>query len=150
MKGPHIPTCRQYLPSTQWKDVIPSTQAPEHLTREWMLEQIKAHFNKVSSQNSIDEKRPLLFLFGRGTASNESNRGWFNKQLKAQSGDLTNDQLWTLFLWILNRWNGLEYEMLFPVLGNGAQFVPYKRVEFVDYAKKANLKVKAKEEDSHE
>ncbi len=139
-KGPHIPYCRQYLPTAQWKDVVPATPAPQGMTREWLIDQIKAHYAKaVSTSGSLDEERPLLFLFGRTTVTSESNRDWFNKQFKKQSGELTDDQLWTLCIWIMNRWNGSSREQLFPVLGNGSQLVPYKLVDYGTYAKTHTL-----------
>lgn len=148
-KGPHVPTCRQYLPTGQWKAIIPETPAPRGISREWLLLQIEVHYTKASSTSALDEERPLLFLIGRNSGASDSNRDWFEKQLKKQCGELTDGQLWTLAIWTMNWWQGSSRAQLFPVLGNGTQLTPYKLVDFMAYAEKAQLKPATTKEESN-
>lgn len=149
--GPHIPYCRQYLPIQKWKEVIPENPSPPGMSRVWMVKQIQTHYKRAATSSS-DEERPLLFLIGRPLASNDSNRDWFSKQLKKQADTLTDGQLWTLCIWVINRWNGTGREQAFPVVGDGQQLEDYKLVDFNAYAEGylQTIVIEANKEVDHE
>ena len=60
-------------------------------------------------------------------ASRESYGDWFRQQLEAQIGDLSDGQLFTLFLWSHAEWQrARQRKFLLPVNGSGVQFATYQ------------------------
>jgi ParB-like chromosome segregation protein Spo0J len=123
--GPVVPVCRQYAPTQPWQEIVPTHSSPPELPRDWLKAQI-LHLadegNRHQSGRNVFE-----FLTGRPLGSNESYGDWFRQQLEAQIGDLSDGQLFTLFLWSHTEWQrARRRDFLLPVNGSGMQFATYQ------------------------
>lgn len=123
--GPIVPVCRQYAPTQPWSETIPTHANPPELPRDWLKAQI-LHLadegNRHQSGRNVFE-----FLTGRPLGSNESYGDWFRQQLEEQIGDLSDGQLFTLFLWSHSEWQRAQRrDFLLPVNGSGVQFATYQ------------------------
>ena len=100
------------------------------LPRRWYLQQIQSLTNRASSTYSAYDDvalYPFHFLTGRPMSTLESWRGWFEAELEAQQGDLSDSQLYTLFIWTVAEWHrlcGYNDTIPLPVDGNAQQFIP--------------------------
>jgi hypothetical protein len=60
-----------------------------------------------------------------GVCQNE----WFAQQFEEQIGNLSLEQLWTLFIWATAEWQRAKKEtFLLSTTGAGAQFAAYREV----------------------
>ncbi|MFQ5433761.1 MAG: hypothetical protein ACE5FD_02705, partial [Anaerolineae bacterium] len=67
------------------------------------------------------------FLTGRPMGANENYSDWFSQQLDAQGGDLSDAQLFTLFVWAHAEWQRTGCNSFtLPVNGHGVQFATYQ------------------------
>ena len=123
-KAAGIPVCRQFAPSQPWRELIPAHPQPPGVPREWLKGQILGlveDANRHGSQRNVFE-----FLTGRPMGANEGYGDWFHQQLDAQSGDLSDAQLFTLFLWSHAEWQRARRQTFsLPVNGHGVQFAAY-------------------------
>ncbi|MGB1251148.1 MAG: hypothetical protein ACPG8W_11075 [Candidatus Promineifilaceae bacterium] len=126
---PPIWQCGQFKPNQTWKTLIPTHPTPPPLPRNWYLQQIKSLVHHASGLYSAYDDvvlYPFHFLTGRPMSSAESWRGWFAAELDAQQGDLSDEQLYTLFIWTIAEWHRLHSSsdtIPLPVDGNAQQFV---------------------------
>ena len=120
-----IPVCRQFAPNQPWHELIPAHPEPPGVPREWLKEQI-LHLVKDANRHGSD-RNAFEFLTGRPMAANESYGDWFNQQLETQVGDLSDSQLFTLFVWAHAEWQRAKSgSFSLPINGHGMQFAPYQ------------------------
>ncbi len=122
---PSIPVCRQYAPSQAWPELIPVHTSPPSVPRDWLKRQI-LHLVKSANQRRSDWNA-FEFLTGRPMTANENYSDWFAQQLQAQGGDLSDAQLFTLFIWAHSEWQRAGRDAFsLPVNGSGVQFATYQ------------------------
>jgi hypothetical protein len=120
-----IPVCRQFAPNHAWHELIPAHTDPPGIPRDWLKQQI-LHLVKAANQRSSDWNA-FEFLTGRPMGANENYSDWFNQQLDAQGGDLSDAQLFTLFVWAHAEWQRAgRNSFSLPVNGHGVQFATYQ------------------------
>ena len=117
-----VPVCRQFAPTQPWHDLIPAHPEPPGMPRDWLKEQV-LHLVKEANRHNSD-RNAFEFLTGRPMGANENYGGWFKEQFEAQSGDLSDAQLFTLFVWAHGEWQrARKRQFSLPVNGHGLQFV---------------------------
>lgn len=122
-----IPVCHQFAPTQRWTDLIPEHAEPPGMPRSWVKHMLLKLVAQVNGAIYNDRRRPFAFLTGRPMSSKESANNWFAQQLNEQIGDLTDGQLWTLFIWGLSEWELAQGEsFLLPIDGNQVQFQAYQ------------------------
>ena len=123
--GPVVPVCRQYAPTQPWPEIVPTHASPPELPRDWLKAQI-LHLTDEGNRHQSG-RNVFEFLTGRPLGSNESYGDWFRQQLEEQIGDLSDGQLFTLFLWSHTEWQrARRRDFLLPVNGSGVQFATYQ------------------------
>lgn len=88
-------------PNIPWREIIPEHPAAGQLPREWMVKYIIA---LVKERVGIDGYKPFQWLTGRPMNSSERYDDWFVKQLEEQQGDLSDSQVFTLFVMVHDEW----------------------------------------------
>ena len=128
--GPIIPICRQFAPVENWPDIIPEHSQPSSMPREWVKATILQLVDASSSYGTA--RQPFEFLTGRPMSASERYDTWFVDQLNEQIGNLSDAQLWTLFVWAVSEWQRAKKRNGFalPVNGNGAQFLTYQEFKW--------------------
>ncbi|HRQ42150.1 MAG TPA: ParB N-terminal domain-containing protein [Chloroflexota bacterium] len=122
--APSVPVCRQFAPNQPWHELIPGHPSPPEMPREWLREQI-LHLAKDANRHGSD-RNAFEFLTGRPMGANENYSDWFSQQLDAQGGDLSDAQLFTLFVWTHAEWQrARNSQFSLPVNGHGVQFATY-------------------------
>ena len=59
--------------------------------------------------------------------ANETYSDWFSQQMQARGGDLSDAQLFTLFIWANSEWQRAGRDAFsLPVKGSGVQFATYQ------------------------
>lgn len=96
--------CYQYAPDRPWREILPEYPAAPALERGWMERQITMW---VNDRKSSDYK-PFQWLTGRPMSSGERWDDWFLEQFKTQKGELSNGQIFTLFLLVSGEWKQAE------------------------------------------
>ena len=141
--GPCIPLCRQFAPQdSPWRQRIPAHSAPPSLPRDWMLAQIR-HLvaDGHKTRRPIGDARTMMeFMTGRPIkATGEGHRGWFLQELEKQVGELSDEQVQTLFVWVFSEWRrvkatgyGGNNQYPAPVGPNGSQSVLYNERKWTD------------------
>jgi hypothetical protein len=125
--APRIPICRQFAPNQPWHEIIPGHPNLPGVPREWLKEQI-LHLVKDANRHG-SERNAFEFLTGRPMGSNESYGDWFQQQLDAQGGNLSLEQLFTLFIWAHSEWQRARRgSFSLPVNGSGVQFAAYREL----------------------
>ena len=122
--APHVPVCRQFAPNQPWHELVPGHPSPPEMPREWLREQI-LHLVKDANRHGSD-RNAFEFLTGRPMGANENYGDWFSQQMDSQGGDLSDAQLFTLFVWAHAEWQrarGSQFSL--PVNGHGVQFATY-------------------------
>ena len=117
-----VPVCRQFAPSQPWAELIPAHPEPAGLPRDWLKAQIRHLVDAGNRQHS--DRNTFEFLTGRPMAANEHYSDWFHQQLESQGGELSDAQLFTLFVWAHAEWqraNNRTFSL--PHNGHGKQFV---------------------------
>lgn len=117
-----VPVCRQFAPSQPWAELIPAHPEPAGLPRDWLKAQIR-HLVDAGNRHHSD-RNTFEFLTGRPMAANENYGDWFHQQLESQGGELSDAQLFTLFVWAHAEWqraNNRTFSL--PQNGHGKQFV---------------------------
>jgi len=123
--APHVPVCRQFAPNQPWNELIPGHPSPPEMPRDWLKEQI-LDLIKDANRRSND-RNAFEFLTGRPMAANENYSDWFSQQMASQGGDLSDAQLFTLFVWAHAEWQRAHRgSFSLPVNGNGVQFDTYQ------------------------
>lgn len=118
---PHIPICRQFAPNQPWHELIPGHPSPPEMPRDWLKAQI-LHLVKDANRHG-SSRNAFEFLTGRPMGANENYSDWFSQQLDAQGGDLSDAQLFTLFVWAHAEWQrARNSQFSLPVNGHGVQF----------------------------
>jgi hypothetical protein len=122
--APQIPVCRQFAPNRPWTEIIPGHPNPPGIPREWLKEQIlllvKATNRYGSGRNGFE------FLTGRPMKADENYGDWFAQQLDSHIGELSLEQLFTLFIWAHSEWQRASgHEFSLPLNGKGIQFATY-------------------------
>jgi len=124
-QSPRVPVCRQFVPIRPWNELIPAHSNPPGVPRDWLKQQI-LHLVKAANQRSND-RNAFEFLTGRPMGANENYSDWFSQQLAAQGGDLSDAQLFTLFVWAHVEWQRAGRNAFsLPVNGQGVQFAVYQ------------------------
>lgn len=127
--GDRIPVCRQFAPSQPWSELLPAHPAPGGLPRNWLKAQILQLVKATNARHS--NRNAFEFLTGRPMGANENYGDWFGQQFEAQSGELTDAQLFTLFLWAHTEWERASSRTFhLPVNGHGVQFVTVEERPF--------------------
>jgi hypothetical protein len=88
--------------------------------KEQILHLVKATNRYGNSRNGFE------FLTGRPMKADENYGDWFAQQLDTHIGELSLEQLFTLFIWSLSEWQragGREFSL--PINGSGVQFAMY-------------------------
>ena len=117
-----VPVCRQFAPNQPWHDLIPAHPEPPGMPRDWLKEQI-LHLVKEANRHNSD-RNAFEFLTGRPMGASENYGDWFKEQFEAQSGDLSDAQLFTLFVWAHGEWQrARKRQFSLPVNGHSLQFV---------------------------
>ena len=134
-----VPVCRQYAPDKAWRDLIPAFAGKVTMPRDWIEAQLLTLVNDAASrsQTSYGVRQipiyPFEFLTGRPLTTKDSHRSWFEEQFEAQKGDLSDKQLWTLFVWAFAEYHrvcgGYSHSIALPVNGTSQQFVPVQMLE---------------------
>lgn len=90
-----IPVCSQYMPVQSWRELLPHhPAAPAQIQRDFLIDQIKS---LVAGLADYQQSRPFMFLTGR-PMGDEAWADWFSKRLAENAGDLTDEQLYSLFI----------------------------------------------------
>ena len=117
-----VPVCRQFAPSQPWHDLIPAHPEPPGMPRDWLKAQV-LHLVKEANRHNSD-RNAFEFLTGRPMGANEQYGDWFKEQFEAQGGDLSDAQLFTLFVWAHGEWlRARKRQFSLPVNGYSLQFV---------------------------
>ncbi|HRQ42369.1 MAG TPA: ParB/RepB/Spo0J family partition protein [Chloroflexota bacterium] len=120
-----IPVCRQFAPNQPWPELIPAHPEPPGIPRDWLKVQI-LHLVKEANRHGSD-RNAFEFLTGRPMGANENYGDWFSQQLDAQGGDLSDAQLFTLFVWAHAEWQRAKSDSFsLPINGHGMQFATYQ------------------------
>lgn len=124
-----VPVCRQFAPSQPWHDLIPAHPEPPGMPRDWLKEQILSLVKEANRRSS--DRNAFEFLTGRPMGANENYGSWFKKQFEAQGGDLSDAQLFTLFVWAHGEWQrARNRQFSLPVNGHSMQFVAVQERPF--------------------
>jgi hypothetical protein len=109
--------------------MIPAHSQPPGVPREWLKEQILHLVQAANRRNS--DRNAFEFLTGRPMGANESYGEWFGKQLGEEMGELSDGQLFTLFIWAHAEWQRARRQPFsLPVNGQGVQFVTVQERPF--------------------
>lgn len=120
-----IPVCRQFAPNQPWPELIPAHPEPPGIPRDWLKAQI-LHLVKEANRHGSD-RNAFEFLTGRPMGANENYGDWFNQQLETQVGDLSDPQMFTLFVWAHAEWQRAKSgSFSLPINRHGMQFAPYQ------------------------
>lgn len=120
-----VPVCRQFAPSQPWHELIPTHPGPPEMPRDWLKAQI-LHLVKAANRHGSG-RNAFEFLTGRPMGANESYSDWFGQQLDAQGGDLSDAQLFTLFIWAHTEWQrARNNQFSLPLNGQALQFGMYQ------------------------
>ncbi|MCP4427084.1 MAG: hypothetical protein GY803_21565, partial [Chloroflexi bacterium] len=126
---PRIPVCRQYAPEQPWNEIIPAHPRVPETPRDWLKQQI-LHLAKDGSKYG-SERNIFEFLTGRPMRSSDNYSAWFQQQLAAQDGELSLEQLYTLFIWAHVEWRRpRDRAFSLPVNGSGTQFAMYRETDW--------------------
>lgn len=96
-----IPFCRQYAPERPWREIVPEYPNTPPLPRDWMVAQID---RLAGDRKGGDTYKPFQWLTGRPMASNERYDDWFLTQFKINRDDLSDGQIFTLFVLAHEEW----------------------------------------------
>jgi ParB-like chromosome segregation protein Spo0J len=120
-----VPVCRQFAPDQPWNELVPDHPHPPGVPRDWLMQQI-LHLVKDTNRRDSD-RNAFEFLTGRPMGANEKYDDWFAQQMKAQGGDLSDAQMFTLFVWTHTEWQRAHRTSFsLPVNENGVQFAAYQ------------------------
>lgn len=124
-----VPVCRQFAPQDTWRTLLPELVAghelPPGTTRAWLRQQILALVEDASE--AAYNREPFEFLTGRPMNSSERYSDWFASQFEAQVGDLSDAQLWTLFVWAVAEWRRHKQPHdAFGLPGASGQVIPVR------------------------
>ena len=126
--GPRIPWCRQYAPAeTDWSRLADGQAGPPGPPRPWIIHQIK--YLAGEKRNTRGSGELLEVLTGRPMKSDEAHSSWFADMFEQQVGRLTDQHLWTLYLWALADWQRLNTGSsvhLLPLDRDGQKFALYR------------------------
>jgi len=117
-EGPEIPLCRQFAPTRSWNDVIPEHPVPPGVPRVWMVAVMREMTKEVERYKAAasDSRLVCEYLTGRPLKAAESHKGWFVEGLEREIGNLSDGQLWTLFMWVTADWMwNREFRYLLPL-----------------------------------
>jgi hypothetical protein len=127
--APQIPVCRQFAPNQPWTEILPAHPEPPGLPRAWLKAQILHLVQDANRQGS--GRNAFEFLTGRPLSANKNYGDWFAQQLETQGGDLSDAQLFTLFVWAHSEWGrARRSEFTLPVNGHGVQFASYREASW--------------------
>jgi hypothetical protein len=88
--------------------------------KEQILLLVKNANHHRSNRNAFE------FLTGRPMSANENYGDWFSQQLDVQIGDLSDAQLFTLFIWAHVEWQRAKgHQFSIPIDKNSMQFEIY-------------------------
>ncbi len=126
--APRVPVCRQFAPNQPWNELIPAHPSPPEMPRDWLKEQILGLVKDANCRSS--DWRAFEFLTGRPMGANENYSDWFSQQMASQGGDLSDAQMFTLFVWAHSEWQRARGSFSLPVNGHGIQFAPYREARW--------------------
>jgi hypothetical protein len=125
-----IPICRQFAPTGTWHDLIPPHPNAPNMPRDWMKTQLLL-LVKDAGYAYGSSGQPFEFLTGRPMKSDESYGDWFAQQLDEQIGQLSDAQLWTLFIWATSEWQRFNnHNWLMPTDEKGVQFQTFRQLNW--------------------
>lgn len=120
-----VPVCRQFAPSQPWRELIPAHPGSPEMPRDWLKAQI-LHLVKAANRHGSG-RNAFEFLTGRPMGATESYSDWFGQQMDAQGGDLSDAQLFTLFIWAHTEWQrARNSQFSLPLTGQALQFGIYQ------------------------
>ena len=92
----------------------------------------KAEILSLQAANYGSKRNAFEFLTGRPLSANEAHGDWFARQLEEQIGELSDAQMFTLFVWAHAEWQRARNGRLFslPLNGNGVQFADYNETHW--------------------
>lgn len=129
--GRPIPYCRQYAPEAPWWEIVPEyPNAP--LPRAWLVEQITL---LAADRTGGDTYKPFQWLTGRPMKSNERYDDWFQKQFKTHKDEMSDGQIFTLFVLAHDEWKrgqrwGADRKQFFVPVDDLHQMIPVEMVEW--------------------
>ena len=131
-----VSICRQYAPQADWQTLIPPYPQAVTMPRLWIVQQIELFLALAVSQSQPTghagkvKQFPLEFLTGRPMASTASHSQWAKERFSAEQGNLSLQQLWTLYIWTVAEYQRVTHNpIVLPVNGQSAQFVAVKEEE---------------------
>lgn len=92
--------CYQYSPERPWREIMPEYPAAPQLERGWMERQI----SMLTEDRNGGEYKPFQWLTGRPMSSSDRWDDWFLEQFKMQKGELSDGQIFSLFLLVTGEW----------------------------------------------
>ncbi|MCB8980609.1 MAG: hypothetical protein H6657_24630 [Ardenticatenaceae bacterium] len=96
------------------------------MLRDWLKAQI-LHLVKETNRHNID-RNVFEFLTGWPKDANENYGSWFKEQFEPQGGDLSDVQLFTIFVWAHGKWQrARKRQFSLPVNGHSLQFVTVQK-----------------------
>ena len=127
-----VPVCRQFAPNQPWPDLIPAHPAPPGIPRDWLKAQLLQLVKEANRHGR--ERNAFEFLTGRPMGSSENYSDWFEQQLAAQGGELSDVQLFTLLVWAHAEWPRAQGQpFLLPLQSHAAQFDTYREQPWPAY-----------------
>ena len=136
--GKMIPVCQQFAPKGNWAQLIPAHPQKAIMPREWVKHQIEV-IVKMSAKNS---RHFGEFLTGRPMKVGENYQSWFKDQLADQEPTLSDEQLWTLMVWVLaesarlNVWSMSKWQkpddprFMIPADEKNKHFIKVSEIDF--------------------
>lgn len=140
-----IPICDQFMPKEQdWSELVPKYPHPVTLSRSHMIQLIEHHDEgrKYSSHT-------LPQLTGCPMRAADRWGNWFAEQFDDQVGNLSDEQLMTLLLWVLAQWQLREKKVATVLLGNWIP-VEVTRDDFALWFQAVNMEEEPEEEDDED
>ena len=139
MVGKAIPVCRQFAPKGTWAQLIPTHPKQANMSREWIKHQIET----IVTRHAKNSRHFCEFLTGRPMKAGENYQHWFLDQLATFGPALSDEQLWTLMVWVLaesarldiwsmSKWKKPDdSQFMIPASGANNYFIKVSEIEFI-------------------
>ncbi len=137
--GKMIPVCRQFAPKASWAQLIPAHPLTTNMPREWVKYQIET----IVTSSAKSSRHFCEFLTGRPMKAEEDYKQWFLDQLATFGPALSDEQLWTLMVWVLaesarldiwsmSKWKKPDsHEFMVPADDKNSHFIKVSEIEFI-------------------
>ncbi len=136
--GKMIPVCRQFAPKGTWAQLIPAHPQNANMPREWIKHQIET----IVTREAKKTRQHQEFLTGRPMKAGENYQHWFLDQLAQCGSTLSDEQLWTLMVWVLaesarlNIWSMSKWQkpddpsFMIPADDQNKHFIKVSEIDF--------------------